>query len=308
MNLLMWIFPIISGLFEAFNRNVIKITKIHNFLLLSGGYLTALPFYLVWLYLEGFPEVHPDFWWAVSWHVPLWTLAMILTVEAHRSSPLILTAPYLALTPAFLLIISPWMGGGTPTPLGVGGVLLITAGVYLLNTKEGKVEIFEPFARLYRERGSRLMLLVAIIAAVTSNLDYTALVNANAPFYLLIDHGLIALVTIALAGIYFGLDRINREELQSNSPWPFVLFGISIAGASAAFILALKFIENVPYAVAGKRAGMILATVGSGLLLGSFRAFRGQYSREKEDLRYRLPGTALVVSGMIIVILWGGAF
>src|SRR3989338_6645422 len=152
----MWIFalPIISGVFEAANRNIMKLSKAHTLVLLSLGYLFTVPFYVVWLWVEGIPKIGPNFWWAVFFYVPLWSIAMILTIEAHRRSPFILTAPYLALTPAFLLVSSPLMGGGYPTRLGVLGVLFVTFGVYFLNVKEGQNGILDPFIQIGKEKGS----------------------------------------------------------------------------------------------------------------------------------------------------------
>lgn len=160
-----WSLPLLSGIADASARGVIKLTKVHRLTLIAAGYLFALPFYLVWLVLEGAPRVYPIFWLAVGFHIPLLLLANIMTVEAHRSSPLILTAPYLSLTPAFLLITAPLMGGGSPTWLGGAGVLVITFGLYILNSQNGYGGWLKPFKNLAKERGSRLMLAVAFIFA-----------------------------------------------------------------------------------------------------------------------------------------------
>jgi len=106
MSWLVWLLPIGAGVADAAKRGVIKLTKVHTFTLLGGGFLFALPYEIAWLFLERPEQVDPSFWFVMLLQVPLLVIAMILTVEAHRTSPLLLTAPYLALTPAFLLVTS----------------------------------------------------------------------------------------------------------------------------------------------------------------------------------------------------------
>ncbi len=303
---LVWSLPILSGLADALSRGVIKLTKVHKFILVAGGYFFALPFYFIWLLFEGIPDVHPVFWWVIAGHVPLLTLANIFTVEAHRSSPLLLTAPYLSLTPAFLLVTAPLMGVGLPTVWGVLGVLVITAGLYLLNTKDSRAGFLDPLKQLRAERGSRLMLVVGVIFAITANFDYLAFVNANAPFYLLVDHGLAGITSIVIAITYLGVGRMTKQELvPQGSWWPLVFYGVMIAASVVPHMLAFVWIPVVPYVIAGKRAGMILFTVGIGLVIAVIKQFGGRYTSEREHLQWRIPGTLMMVAGMVIIIFWG---
>ncbi|MBU1036589.1 hypothetical protein KKF32_00960 [Patescibacteria group bacterium] len=305
-----WLLPPVAGVADGLTRGIIKLTKVHKFILIGFGFLFALPYYLGWLMIEGIPVVQPLFWKTVAFHVPLMILALILQVEAHRCSPLILTAPYLSLTPAFLLIISPILGGGRMTVWGVIGVLIITVGLYLLNTKtetdSQNVSLLAPLRQLKKEKGSRYMLWVSFLFAVTSNLDYLAFKNSSLPFYLAIDHGLIGIICVILALIYRTSGRIKPKEITPKGSWRILmLMGVALACSTIPFLLALIWNPVVPYAISGKRIGMILTTVGIGLVISVIKRFRGRHSEEHAQLKCRIPGILLMIIGMVIIIYWG---
>ena len=323
---LAYLLPIASGAADAVQRVTIKLTgRLHNFALLAFGYFFALPIYAVLLLIPidsvatGFPKILPAFWWAVGRHLALFIPASILTVEAHRRSPFILTASYLSLTPLFLLVTSPWMGTGRATGLGIVGVVSIVAGVYLLNTGEAFLrekrlpDFLAPFRALARERGSQFMILVSLLFAFTANLDFIAIANANIPLYLLVDHGAVSVAGGMLALTYIALGRTGKNpatgETQTFSPagcWPgLMLWGPASAIATIPHYLSWLWVPNVPYTIAGKRMGTILLTVASGFALAAMSRFKWQHEREREHWRWRIPGVALMLAGMLIIILWG---
>ena len=57
-----------------------------------------------------------------------------------------------------------WIGEH-PTPLGIAGVLLSAAGVYLLNVKRARVGLWQPLIVLFTDRGQRYTLLAALFYA-----------------------------------------------------------------------------------------------------------------------------------------------
>ncbi|MDP3727500.1 MAG: hypothetical protein Q8R35_02560 [bacterium] len=317
--MLIYFLTIISGAADAANRVVIKVTHVSTYTLLGFGYLFAIPYYLFGLFLVGIPEVRPEFWWAVERHIPLFTLASILTVEAHRRGPLILTATYLTFTPAFMLLISPWMGGGSPNAVGAAAVLGLVIGAYVLHTKElqkglnlrpdQRRDLLAPFRELARERGSLLMLLVSFIFAFTANLDYVAFRAANIPFYLAVDHGAVSAICFLLALIYWAMGRreidprtqTERTFNPAGSWHAFALWGMFAALSTIPNYLALRQIGVVPYAFAGKRMGTILFSVLYGIVLGSFAKF----ADERKHIRWRLAGVAIMVTSMLVIMLWG---
>lgn len=311
-----WLLPLSSGACDAASRYVIKTTEVHKFTLISAGFFFALPIYAIWLMAVGMPIVQKDFWIAVLLHVPLLAWANVLIVEAHRESPLILTMPYLSFTPAFLLLSAPLMSFlaskfsldwkfGNPTICGAIGVAVLTAGLYLLNVQSGKIGFWAPFRAFAKESGSRKMFLVSIIFAFTANLDYVAFKNANAPLYLLIDHGLVA-ITIAVLAIIYG--TLNRSDGMPMAPMGhyrhLAFYGLVIAASVVFHMLAFVWIPTVSYVIAVKRTGAIILTVLLGIVLGLIFK-RKDFVKESEDLKYRVPGTLIMIIGMLVIILWG---
>lgn len=306
MSFLVWFLPIIAGMADASQRGVIKLTRIHKFPLLAGSFFMALPWYTLWLYLEYPENIDPAFWFVIVKQTPLLVLANILIVEAHRASPLIVTAPYMALTPAFLLVTSPVMQGGSPTVLGGIGVLIISLGVFVLNTRDGDVSLLAPFSTLLKERGAVMMFGVAIIFSITANYDYHGVITANEPFFLLIAHGSLALSFTFLSMIYQFTGRLKSEELfPRGSTKPIILFGIFIAAAVIPHMLAFRWIPNVPYVIVGKRTGFMIWAVLMAMYLATAKKHAEKHAEERKHLRYRLPGTAVIMLGMIIIILYG---
>jgi hypothetical protein len=296
-----WLLPLLAGALDAAARGIIKATKVHAFTLSVGGFLFTAPFYIVWLIIEGMPDIAPEFWRVVALHVPLLSLASILTIEAHRRSPLILTIPYLSFTPAFLLITAPLMGGGNPTFLGGVGVAIITIGLYVLNIHEHQVHHFAPLKAFLKERGSQMMLVVALLFSIP------ALRAANAPFYLLVDHGLVAVVMLILMSVYITLGKEHKLSFSPKGFWKALAgFGILIGVASILHMLAFAWIPIVPYVIAAKRSGSIIFTVLLGIII-AYLIRHKEFMRERENLKYRIPGTLIMVLGMVIILLWGSA-
>ena len=64
----------------------------------------------------------------------------VLFQRAMQISPVSLTVPYLAFTPALLLVTSYFMLGEVPEASGVAGVVVMTAGAYGLNTAGARGE------------------------------------------------------------------------------------------------------------------------------------------------------------------------
>lgn len=310
---LIWSLPLISGMADAASRSVIKIVnKLHNFTLLSLGFLFALPFYLVWLFATGMPEIGSGFWLAIALHIPLFTVIMVLTVEAHKTSDLAATMPYMSLTPAFLLGTTPFMSlffselkASNPTFIGAVGVLILVAGLYVLNLETTRKHFLDPVRAFWGNRGSRLMFLAALIAAFSANLDLVALKNSNTPFYLFVDHGLLSIIMALLIFLYTRMKWQTTLPFSPRGFWKYlILFGGFIAFVGITHIMAFEWIPVVPYVLAGKRAGAIIFALLLGLIMGILFK-HPQFLNERKNIRYRLPGTLIAVLGMIIIIVWG---
>lgn len=130
------------------------------------------------LALGDLPALPPAIWAWLAAAMPLEIGAMLLYVRAIRDSPLSATLPYLAFTPVFALITGQALLGETVSTRGALGIVLVVAGAWGLNLDQAGRHPrtwLAPFRAIGRERGSRLMLMVAALYSVTAVLGKGAL-------------------------------------------------------------------------------------------------------------------------------------
>jgi drug/metabolite transporter (DMT)-like permease len=122
--------------------------------------LLVLPFVEV-------PPLDAVFWWAWGLSVPLLTIALFFQYWAISVSPLSLTMPYLSFTPALVIVTGFVLLGETLNAWGLFGVLAIAAGGYVLNIEPNSGRgVLDPIKAIFREPGSRRMLVTAILFSV----------------------------------------------------------------------------------------------------------------------------------------------
>ncbi len=97
--------------------------------------------------------------------------AILLNYRALQVAPLSLCVPFLALTPLFLLPIGSIFLHEAITVGMVIGVLMVVIGSLVINRQLVANGWLEPLKNIFRERGSRYMLIVAFLLACTSALD-----------------------------------------------------------------------------------------------------------------------------------------
>ena len=110
------------------------------------------------------------------------------TILYHRAlfkGDISIVIPILSLTPLFLLFLSPLIVGEFPDSWGLIGTILIVAGSYLLNINIKKQNIFSPFKSLVKDQGTRYMLIVGFIWAISANYDKRG-INASSIYQYLI--------------------------------------------------------------------------------------------------------------------------
>ena len=130
----------------------------------------TLPFLAVVFFFIEIPPLDRTFWLTLLIAIPLDVTAIILYVKAIRLSPLSLTIPFIALSPMFVIITAFVILGELPDISGLFGILLIVIGAYLLNVRATKHGVLGPIKAIKKERGSVLMIIVALIYSVTSTL------------------------------------------------------------------------------------------------------------------------------------------
>ena len=250
----------------------------------SGVLLLPL---LLW---QPWPALSPAFWGWIAIALPLELLAMWLYMQAIRSSPLSLTLPYLAFTPAFNTLTGYVVLGETITWAGFSGILLIVFGAWLLNVNSAQsgfwLNILTPFRAITRERGSRLMLFVAAIYSLTSVTSKGALLHVTpaffGPFYFVILG--------ATSLLLFASRDVSSWRALGRHPWAHLSIGVCMGGMVIAHFYAIEHIE-VAYMIAVKRTSLLF-----GMLYGAW------LFKETGLLKNMLAGVLMVLGVFLIVV------
>src|SRR5574341_93981 len=168
-----FIYAVLTALFDSLkdvsSKNCLKNTD--EYIISWAFRFFALLFLIPLLPFIEIPPLDGQFWTLLFIAGSLDTVTTVLYMKAIRYSDLSITAPMITFTPLFLLITSPLIVGEFPNFIGLTGVCLIVAGSYLLNIKERNNGYLAPFRKLLKEKGPKLMLIVALIWSITSNFD-----------------------------------------------------------------------------------------------------------------------------------------
>ncbi|HAR94344.1 MAG TPA: hypothetical protein DCR97_00025 [Deltaproteobacteria bacterium] len=250
--------------------------------------------FLVLLIFIPKPHLDRDFYIPFSCALPLEIASVILYTKALKVSPLSLTVPFLSLTPVFLLVTPFFILGETIGPPGIAGILAIACGAYLLHMGRFKDGILEPFRAIRRERGSLLMIVVAVIYSLTASLGKRAIEHSS-PAFFTAAYVLTLSVLLAPFALFSYQQRyyrhgktFNLQHLFGQTLLPGVLFVIG----SLAHSWAVQLTE-VAYMISIKRLSLLIGVVYGWLFF------------KEKGIKERLLGAALMLAGFVVIVLFG---
>lgn len=241
---------------------------------------------LPWLLFLPWPELSWTFWRWLIVLVPLEILGMMLYLAAIRDSPLALTVPYLAFTPAFMVLTGFVVLGEQVTLLGLVGIVLIVVGAYSLNAEHWRQGGWlAPLRAVSRERGSRFMLAAAVVYSLTAIMGKAAMQHVPpvffGPFYFLV----LGIATPVL----LSADQPSRLKALWRRPGAHLLIGLMASGMVLTHFMALAQVEAA-YMIAVKRSSLLFGIIYGALLFGEAR------------LREHLLSGCLMVAGVVILL------
>jgi drug/metabolite transporter (DMT)-like permease len=236
------------------------------------------------------PAPAPGFWLWMGAALPLEVLAEVLYVLAIRDSPLSLTLPYLAFTPVLVSLSGYLLLGETVSGQGLAGILLVTVGAYLLNLEHARLNRprtwVAPLAAIVRERGSRLMLGVALIYGVTSVLGKGAMQHMPGPSFGAFYFAIVGAATLVVFTLW---QPASLRTLARARPAHLLVAGLMGAMIVTHF-MALALVETA-YMIAVKRVSILF-----GILMGYW------FFAERHLARNFLAG-AMMVGGVALIAL-----
>lgn len=244
----------------------------------------TVPCLLILLFLIPIPHLDGTFFLSTAFALPLEFTALLLYMRAIQVSPLSLTVPFLAFTPAFLVLTGRLILGEQLNLMGILGILGVTAGSYILNAKEIRNGILAPFRAIGREEGSWLMLVVSFLYSLTAAAGKKA-VEHSSPLFFACFYFLI-LGTVLPLGLLFA-NKIQWRNLKTVLG-PGLLIGTILAVMITSHMLAISRVEAA-YMIAIKRTSIL------------FSILYAAYLFKEENLRPRFFGALLMVLGVIMI-------
>ncbi|MBI5492893.1 MAG: DMT family transporter [Deltaproteobacteria bacterium] len=244
----------------------------------------ALPFLAVAFAFTPIPALDSTFWLSVAALLPLEVTALFLYVRAIRLSPLSLTIPFLALTPAFIVLIAFILLGEVPSLQGLFGIILITVGAYALNAKEALSGVAGPFRAIAREPGSILMIIVAFIYSITSTLGKLAVAHSSPVFF-----GAFYPFLLTAAISAFVIYR-KKVTLVFSRPRLFIPIGFLMAVMVLTHFIAIS-LTQAAYMISIKRMSLV------------FSVIYGRVIFKEMGLKERLLGSVVMLAGAALIIL-----
>ena len=252
-----------------------------------GRVATPVVFLAPLLFFTKWPHLDNTFWCTLAVLLPLETTALLLYMEALKVSPLSLTVPFLAFTPAFMILTGTIILHEHLKASGIAGILLIVIGSYSLNIDQARFGPFAPLIAIFKEKGSLLMLAVALIYSITSVLGKVAIQHSDhlffAAFYF-IAHGLFSSLVLGL------LFKVNPLAVIKTCPKGVIYVGFAQSGMVITHMWAISM-APAAYMIAVKRLSVLF-----GVLIGCL------FFREK-GLSSKLFGATLMVTGVFLIVL-----
>jgi len=258
----MWFFlAFASAFFYSFRRISEKrlSQKINHFLLGWAVQAFSLPGTVLLLFFATIPSLSSlssNFWipLLIIW-IFLYPIQAYFYYKSLKHGDVSYILPLFSLVPIFNIVTSWVLLGEIPSIVGFLGILSIVVGIYSLNMKSG-MNLFSPFAALFRNKLGLFMIINCLSLAFGSTLDKIAVQASNPLFYSFVN-------TVGATIVLFIFARKTNSNLESpikNNYKELTIIGILQALAFTLYIFALNT-GIVAYVAAIKSASAILGSV-----------------------------------------------
>lgn len=249
----------------------------------------ALPFILPLLIgRESFP-LSRELLVLIIIQIPFEVLAYYIYLSAIRTAPLSLSVPYLSFTPVFTILTAAVLLKESITMPGFIGILTVTIGAYVLNMERYMDRPLAPLKAVFESPGARRMLTVALIWSLTSTMGKKGVQLSDPSFFGVVYMVSLSVVMTAIAGCRMRRHHIEINLKGRNAGWV-ILGGLTTALSMIAHFNAIK-LAPVSYMIAVKRTSLIFSVLYGGIIF------------KEENIKRRLLGTAIMVSGAVILYL-----
>lgn len=254
-----------------------------------GRFFFLLPFAGAMVLYRGVPEIRPSFYTACAIFGVTQTIATLALSKGLLYGNISMVTSLWKLSIVWLVVLSHFTIGETPSALGLMGIMVTLVGVYFLNVSQARVSFWEPVRTLYSDRGMRYALLSSLMFAPSAICFKWAALSSNGAFGTLGTYLAATLCVLPVA-----LRKSGRHFARIPGLWkPFVALGLfaainSLAQAEAYQLTLTSYVESV-------KQTEILFAIGVGYFL----------FRERERLSEVTFGGIVILSGIVLLILAG---
>ncbi|MCK5466046.1 EamA family transporter [Candidatus Parcubacteria bacterium] len=293
--MLWFIFAFLAAFFDSakgvFSKKSVK--NIDEYVVSwASRFFTLLFLSTAFLFIE-IPEMGDRYLIALLIGGSINAVTTVLVIKALKYSDLSVVAPIATFTPLFLLITSPLITGEIPTIFGLLGVFLIVFGSYMLNIKKRGDGYIAPFKALLRERGALLMLVVAFLWSITSNIDKIGIQNSSPVFWAISVNAYVTLILFPVA--LFRLRKL-KSPFASGKLFQGLKTLVPI-GIVAALMLVCQMtaisMALVVYVISIKRISAVISVLFGYLIF------------KEKNIKERLIGSAIMIVGVLFITLLG---
>jgi drug/metabolite transporter (DMT)-like permease len=158
---------LVAALCQVLRNTVMKRLghSLDEFINVWGRFTFLLPFAAMFVLGNGVPEIKPGFWPACACFAVSQTISTMALSKALKLAEISMVTALWKVSLLILVVLGYFTLREHPTPLGVAGILISMAGVYLLNVNRAHIAWWAPFAVLFTDRGLRYTLLAALFYA-----------------------------------------------------------------------------------------------------------------------------------------------
>ncbi|MGK7877076.1 MAG: EamA family transporter [Xenococcaceae cyanobacterium] len=282
------IFATLTAIFESLKDIASKrsLNNVDEYLVSWSLIVFTLPLLLPMLFLINIPPIGQQFWFALVLGGSLNVIAFTMYIKAINLSDLSLTVPLITFTPLFLLITSPIIVQEYPTIFDALGIMMIVVGSYILNFKEKNKGYLAPFQALLKQKGPKLMLGVALIWSITSNVDKLGVQNSSPTFWAIANYSFIAL---AMLPIMLYKSRGKFKQIPENLKYlvPIGLFH----GSAVLFQMRAIDMTLVARVISIKRMSALITV------------FLGYLIFKEKGIKERASGAGMMILGVLLITI-----
>ncbi|MGB9701040.1 MAG: EamA family transporter [Thermodesulfobacteriota bacterium] len=283
-----WVFAIASALCQVGRNATMKKLghSLDEYINVWGRFFFLLPFALAASYLNGIPEVGPDYWIYSFLAGLTQVFSTLLLSKSFKYGAISVTVTIWKLQVIFLAICGVIFLDETVNFWGGLGIILSFGGIYLLNIRQAQISLLEPLLLLIRDRGMRYALLAALTLTPTILL-FKKTAQLGDPFFSTLTNYIFASL------ICFPIVFHKSAKQLSLLPRYLVYFlGLGFFAAFATIFGSFGYIKSVAaYVEAVKQIEIPLT-----LIVGSL------FFKETQWVKDIWPGCLLLMAGLITLI------